>query len=233
MDMNMLQIFGFRIGAALVLGSAIGLERQLGQHPAGLRTNALVCLGSALFVSLSGLPGLLENADSTRIAAQVVSGIGFICGGAILREGLNVRVMNTAATIWGTAAIGCLIGVGAWQLALVGTVAIVVAHFLFRPLAHYIDNYTQGKCETEVLCDIKIVCQGAHEETVRNLVIDLIKAASLRLQGLSLEDTSSPEQVEMKVHVFAVEHNEKAMNDLVSRLAAQPAVFRVSWHKAH
>src|ERR1017187_2559015 len=137
-DWELLRHFVVRIVAALGMGVAIGLERQLGQHPAGLRTNALVCLGSALFDSLSGLPGLVRDADSTRVAGQVASGVGFICGGAILREGITVRGMNTAATIWCTAAIGCLIGVGYWHLALMGTVAILVAHVIFRPLAHYI-----------------------------------------------------------------------------------------------
>src|SRR5260221_13633838 len=88
--------FVIRILGALAMGVAIGVERQLGQHPAGVRTNALVCLGSALFVSLSTVLG---DRDNTRIAAQVASGVGFICGGAILREGINVRGMNTAATI--------------------------------------------------------------------------------------------------------------------------------------
>ena len=231
-DWELLRHFGVRIVAALGMGVAIGLERQLGQHPAGLRTNALVCLGSALFVSLSGMPGILQQADNTRIAAQVVSGIGFICGGAILREGITVRGMNTAATIWCTAAIGCLVGVGYWPLALLGTVAIIAAHFIFRPLAHYIDNHTQGKGETEVLSEVKVVCQKTQEEKVRALLIEQIRAAKLRLQGLSLQDGPLTESVEMVVHVFALNHNEEAMNDLVSNLASQESVERVSWGKA-
>jgi putative Mg2+ transporter-C (MgtC) family protein len=229
-DIELLRIFGFRILAALALGLAIGIERQLGQHPAGLRTNALVCLGSALFVSLTLL---LKDPDNGRIAAQVVSGIGFICGGAILREGITVRGMNTAATLWCSAAIGCLVGLGAWHLALAGTVAIIAAHFLFRPLAHYIDHHTQGKGEMELLCDIQIICGRGEEATIRALLIEQINVAKLRLQGLSLQEGSSPEQVEMKVHVYALQHNEQAMNDLVSRLGSQPAVSRVSWSKAH
>src|SRR5471030_623363 len=109
--MNDMQVLDFlvRILIALGLGVVIGIERQLGQHPAGVRTNALVCLGAALFVSLS--LGVAQD-SATRIAAQVVSGIGFICGGAILREGITVRGMNTAATLWCTAAIGTLVGFG-------------------------------------------------------------------------------------------------------------------------
>jgi putative Mg2+ transporter-C (MgtC) family protein len=229
-DYALLGIFLFRILAALVLGVAIGIERQLGQHPAGVRTNALVCLGSALFVSLALL---LKDPDNTRIAAQVVSGIGFICGGAILREGITVRGMNTAATLWCTAAIGCLIGVGSWQLALVGTVAVIVAHFLFRPLAHYIDQYTEGKGETDIQCEVKIVCLSAQEEKIRALLLEQIKLTQLRLQGLSMQAADPADHVEIKAHLFATLHNDEAMNVLVSNLASQEAVDRVNWKKSH
>src|SRR6267378_2895759 len=102
--------FFFNAALALVLGTIIGLERQLRQHPAGLRTNALVALGAALFVSMSFL--IDKEGDRTRIAGQVVSGIGFLAGGVILREGFNVRGMNTAATLWCSGAIGTLAGAG-------------------------------------------------------------------------------------------------------------------------
>ncbi len=219
-----------RILIALVLGVVIGIERQLGQHPAGVRTNALVCLGAALFVNLSNL---LPDPEKSKIAAQVVSGIGFLCGGVILREGINVRGMNTAATLWCSAAIGTTVGLGYWELGVLGTVAIIGAHFLFRPIAHAIDNFTQGKAETELLYEVKLVCQHMAEAKIRALLIEQIRAAKLRLQGLSLQDTSSPEQVEMKASLYAWQHNEQAMNDLVAHLASQAEVFRVSWGKAH
>ena len=232
MDINydLLGIFLFRVLVALALGLAIGIERQLGQHPAGVRTNALVCLGAALFVSLALL---MKDPDNTRIAAQVVSGIGFICGGAILREGITVRGMNTAATLWCSAAIGCLVGSGSWQMAVVGTVAVIVAHFVFRPLAHYIDQYTQTKGESEIQCEVKIVCKCAEEEKIRALLLEQIKVMQLQLQGLSMQATEPADHVEIKAHLFAVQHNEAAMNVLVSNLASQEAVDRVSWKKSH
>ncbi len=230
MNTEELGVFAIRIFVALLLGMAIGIERQLGQHPAGLRTNALVSLGSALFVSLSAI---LSRDDNTRIAAQIVSGIGFIGGGAILREGVTVRGMNTAATLWCSAAVGTLVGVGAWNLALLGTIAVVGSHFLFRPIAHAIDNYTQGKGEMELLYEVRIVCRRVQEDVIRSLLIEQIRSAKLRLQGLVLQDTQTPDQVEMNVHLYSLQHDEVAMNDLVSRLAAQAEVFRVSWGKAH
>ena len=102
--------FGLNVGAALLMGILIGAERQWRQHPAGLRTNALVALGAGLFVSLSLL--MKDEGSPTRIASYVVSGLGFLGGGVILREGLNVRGLNTAATIWCNGAIGSLCGAG-------------------------------------------------------------------------------------------------------------------------
>ncbi len=218
-----------RILASLAMGLAIGIERQLGQHPAGVRTNSLVCLGSALFVTLSSI----DKSDTTRIAGQVVTGIGFLGGGVILREGINVRGMNTAATLWCSAAIGTMVGLGHVFFALLGTLAVLGSHFLFRPVAHAIDNYTQGKGEMELLYEVKISCKCLKEESVRSVLIEQIKVAKLRLQGLSMGETPVPDLVEIKVRLYALQHNEQAMHDLMSRLASLPEVSRVSWGKSN
>ena len=139
--------------------------------------------------------------------------------------------MNTAATLWCSAAIGTLVGLGWWHLALLGTIGVVGAHFAFRPIAHAIDKYTQGKGEMDLLYELKLVCQRVSEEKIRSMLLEQLRAANLRLQGLSLQDAASAEQVEMNVHLFTLQHNEQVMNDLVSQLASQPEVFRVSWGK--
>ncbi len=130
--------FSARLGVALLLGGMIGLERQWRQRGAGLRTNALVSTGAAMFVMLSVMtPG---DSSPTRIAAQVVSGIGFLGGGVIVREGLSVRGLDTAATLWCAAALGCLCGAGFQQQALIGALAILVSNILLRPLANKINR---------------------------------------------------------------------------------------------
>src|ERR1700738_4876556 len=98
------------MAVALLLGIIIGLERQWRQHPAGLRTTALVALGAALFVSMSKL--MNDTQSPTRIVSYVVSGLGFLGGGVILREGMTVKGINTAATVWCTGAVGALAGGG-------------------------------------------------------------------------------------------------------------------------
>jgi putative Mg2+ transporter-C (MgtC) family protein len=103
-----------RLGLSVVFGAVIGLERELAAQPAGLRTHILVALGAALF-TLVGTE--VAGTDPTRIAAQVVSGVGFLGAGAILREGPTVRGLTTAATLWAAAAIGLANGLGAYRSA--------------------------------------------------------------------------------------------------------------------
>lgn len=106
------KVFLLRVSIALLLGALIGAERQLRQRLTGLRTNALVSTGACLFVLMTqAVPGMAP-ADASRVAAYVVSGIGFLGGGVIMRDGFNVRGLNTAATLWCTAAVGVLCSLG-------------------------------------------------------------------------------------------------------------------------
>ena len=124
--------FSLRLLVGFLLGMGIGIERQWLKTRAVLKTNVLVTLGSAIFVMLSIMtPG---DASPTRISAQIVSGIGFLGGGVILREGASVRGINTAATLWCAAAIGTLVGSGYLVHAYLSTIAVVGANLLLRPL---------------------------------------------------------------------------------------------------
>src|SRR5713226_8519830 len=116
-----------RLGLALLLGSAIGIERQLHQKMAGLRTNALVALGSCGFVVFSSMVG---EGDPTRMASQIVTGIGFLGAGVILREGINVHGLNTAATLWCSAMVGTFAGGGYWLPSLGATCFVVLTNLL-------------------------------------------------------------------------------------------------------
>jgi putative Mg2+ transporter-C (MgtC) family protein len=124
--------FAIRLGLALILGAFIGAERQWRQRMADLRTNALVAAGAAMFVMLSALAARPD--DSFRIAGQVVSGIGFLGAGVILRNGLNITGLNTAATLWCSAAIGTLAGYGMYGSAITGAVAVITANICLRPI---------------------------------------------------------------------------------------------------
>ena len=133
---------GLRLLIAMVLGASIGLEREYHAHPAGLRTMIMIALGACLFTVMGPLlilPGS-KIGDPTRIAAQVVTGIGFLGGGAILRTQDQVRGLTTASTIWAVAAIGMTVGFGFYVVAIVATVLALVALVGIRPLEEYLFN---------------------------------------------------------------------------------------------
>jgi putative Mg2+ transporter-C (MgtC) family protein len=123
--------FAIRIVVAFLLGIAIGLERQYRQRMAGLRTNALVAVGAALFSSISILMG--PNVNQTQIAAYVVSGIGFLAGAVIFKEGFTISGLNTAATMWATAAVGTMCGSGFLPEATFGAAVVLACNMLLRP----------------------------------------------------------------------------------------------------
>jgi putative Mg2+ transporter-C (MgtC) family protein len=123
-----------RLAAGLVLGAIVGWERELQRMPAGFRTHALVGLGSALFTVVSAVAFAGETTDPTRIAAQIVTGIGFLGGGVILHHGGNVRGLTTAASLWTVAAIGMAAGAELYVVAVGGTVLAIVALELFQRL---------------------------------------------------------------------------------------------------
>ncbi|MFA9212924.1 MAG: MgtC/SapB family protein [Candidatus Methylacidiphilales bacterium] len=133
--------FELRLLIALLLGAAIGFERQWRHKMAGVKTNALVSLGSALFILLAAkITG--DNSSSARIAAQIVTGIGFLGAGAIMKEGFSVSGLNTAATIWCSGAVGCLAGLGFWYEASIGTFFVIVSHLVLRPVENRIEKRT-------------------------------------------------------------------------------------------
>lgn len=119
-----------RLIEAAALGAIIGLEREIHEHPAGMRTHLLVAVGSAGFtiLSISAFPG----GDAGRVAAQIVSGIGFLGAGAILKEGANVRGLTTAASLWTVAAVGMAAGAGSWWVAVATTVIVVLSLWPLR-----------------------------------------------------------------------------------------------------
>ncbi len=116
-----------RLLLSAVLGALVGLEREIHDHPAGMRTHLLVALGSASFTVLSIDAFTAPGSDPGRIAAQIVSGIGFLGAGAILKEGATIRGLTTAASLWAVAAVGMAAGAGSWSVALTVTVVAVVS----------------------------------------------------------------------------------------------------------
>ncbi len=134
----------FSIALAVVLGAAIGIEREFSGKAAGLRTNILICLGAAVFTIISKrMAG--ENDSLTRIAAQVVTGVGFLGAGAIIQDRAGVHGLTTAATIWFMACIGMACGAGLYELAVISTLlaifVLIGLRLIHRSLRHYIEKH--------------------------------------------------------------------------------------------
>jgi putative Mg2+ transporter-C (MgtC) family protein len=220
------------IGAALVMGLAIGIERQLRQHPAGLRTNALVCVGAALFVSLAVLTGDKDKPDPVRMATYVVSGIGFLGGGVILREGMNVKGMNTAATLWCTGAIGTLAGAGQILFALVATLVVLSLHICLRPVSHWIDTRVKKFEDVDTCYKLHVVCQAKEEGLVRSIVLRHVNShPKMNVHGISTEDAGEGGHAVVTAEIFSADRNDRALQDVMSRLNIEPSVKSVRWEK--
>jgi len=220
--------FVIRLGVAFLLGSALGLERQWRQRMAGLRTNTLVATGAALFVMLSALtPG---DSSPTRVAAQVVSGIGFLGGGVILREGLTVRGLNTAATLWCAAAIGALAGAGLLFHASVGAVAVLVANLLLRPLGYRINQQPLKGTELELCYRCEVMCRAQAEAHVRALLLQTAAGGKLRLRSLYSEDVENhPDRVSIEADLITQERDDALVEQIISRLSLEPGVIATHW----
>ena len=124
--------YAIRLLVAAVLGALVGLEREIHEHPAGMRTHLLVSLGSAGFTVLSIAAFPAPGADPARIAAQIVSGVGFLGAGAILKEGATIRGLTTAASLWAVAAVGMAAGAGAWVVAVTITAISIISLWPLR-----------------------------------------------------------------------------------------------------
>lgn len=222
-------VFTLRVFAALILGSFIGAERQMRQRMAGLRTNALVAAGACLFVTVAELSG--DSQGQARIAAQVVSGIGFLGAGVIMREGLNVRGLNTAATLWCSAAIGVLIGLGfIWEGA-IGAAAILGANVVLRRFGQLINRQSlQSATEVEQVYRLSTVCRADDEVHVRTLMLHMLNGMpQLVIQSLHSEDLPLAGQLEVRADLIASPTNHSQLEQVVSRISLEKGVSAARW----
>mgnify|MGYP000328886254 CR=1 FL=1 len=128
--------FVLRVALSMVLGFLIGLERQLTGHPAGIRINVLICMGTSFFTLF---PMLYGSDQVFRVGSSIISGVGFLCSGVIFKDSGSVRGMNTAATLWCTAAIGILASTGMYAMAVTAAVLLISSNLILRPLARKVN----------------------------------------------------------------------------------------------
>ena len=249
--------FAIRLLVGLFLAVGIGIERQWLKTRSILKTNVLVTLGSAMFVMLSIMtPG---DASPTRISAQIVSGVGFLGGGVILREGASVKGINTAATLWCAAAIGTLVGSGFLVQAYVSTLIVVGANLLLKPLAeafkqrdrHGVKSLSVEK-QSPKLSSINdkliaskggklryscsLICSSESEIRVLELVTNFAqkkKLVLLELKSNSINDriTSKEQGIKIDATFLAQEGSEQIENsiELIRAIKGETKVNSLVW----
>jgi putative Mg2+ transporter-C (MgtC) family protein len=215
-----------RLAVALLLGSAIGVERQWYQKMAGLRTNALVALGACGFVVFSGLVG---QGDPTRVAAQVVTGIGFLGAGVILREGINVHGLNTAATLWCSAMVGTLAGAGLIGPSVLAAGFVIVTNLLLRPLVRRLNFRSLTATDVETCYTVEIACKAAEEARMRSLLLHALSQSGLGLRRLDSQDIADSSKVTVTAQAVAAKRNDAALEQIVGRLSLEPDVSAATW----
>ena len=212
--------------SAFVLGTLIGAERQYRQRTAGLRTNVLVAVGAAAFVDLAMH---LAGADgAVRVIAYVVSGIGFLGAGVIMKQGMDVRGLNTAATLWASAAVGSCAGADLVAQAAALTVFVIAGNTLLRPLVNAINRIPLNEKALEATYYFKVVVTAEVLPDVRDAVVEKLEAANYPVADVNVVEAGDdfPEIVAELVST-AVDPNE--LNAVVVDLQHQPGVRHVTW----
>lgn len=218
-----------RLLLSLVLGGIIGFEREMNQHAAGFRTNILVCIGSSLIMLLSiyGFNAFVDEPnvrmDPARLAAQVVSGIGFLGAGTIIRTGLSVKGLTTAATLWVMAAIGLAVGAGFYFPAILtcGLVFVSLQVLNKIELRYLVANKALS---------VEVISYGGPETL--GTISKKLMAERVEIRNMNVADAETPGPIEgavppLQMTITVVLPKKKPMSDLVERLKAIPGVTAV------
>lgn len=212
--------------AAFVFGALIGAERQYRQRTAGLRTNVLVAVGAAGFVDLA--QGLAGDAEAVRVISYVVSGIGFLGAGVIMKEGLNVRGLNTAATLWCSAAVGACAGVDRLAEAALLTFFIIAGNTLLRPLVNAINRIPIRTESVEATYAVSLTTGVAHAGVMRDRLEAELETAGYPIAEIELEERGE-EQVEIIATLTSTEVEGADLDAVVERLKVHSDVDHATW----
>ena len=219
--------FALRLGVGVGCGALIGVERQWRARLAGLRTNALVAAGATLFVLYAVAT---EDSSPTRVASYVVSGIGFLGGGVILREGVNVRGLNTAATLWCSAAVGVLAASGHLVFTVIATGTVIAIHVLGRPLGRMIDRDNTGDDDESLQPYLlQVVCRPKHEQYARAQIIQHASSKDITLRGIRT-GRAADDEITLTAHLLMNGDVPERLERLVAELSLQPGVRAVQWY---
>ena len=221
--------FTLHLAGAAALGAVVGLERQWRQRMAGTRTNALVAAGASAFVMAGYLLGSDISAPG-RVASYVVSGVGFLGAGVIFKDGASVRGLNTAATIWCSAAMGVLAGLDALPLAAILAVVVLLANIGLRPLAHKLSPVLPAIEPAEALYEIVLTCRSADETHLRSLLLATIsQERATTLQAIHSDDEEGSDRTRLRADIGTHGLQNQIVEMIAVRLSIEPGVTSLSW----
>ena len=219
------QEFLMRIFLSFIISFCIGLERQWRRRAIGLRTNVLVCIGSFLFVTFSIQT---DAKDVSRIAAQVVSGIGFLGAGVILKDGANVKGLNTAATLWCNAAIGTLCAAGLLIEALIGGLLILFSNIILRFVAQKMNVKSKNTKFSDY--KLKVICNEDKEFVIRTLISQSVNDKYMLLTNMENSDLDEG-KVKISATFQIATDKKNQMEELINRIVLEPGVTSSGWKK--
>lgn len=214
------------LAAAFVLGGIIGLERQYRQRTAGLRTNVLVALGSAIFVDMANRLGGHDGA--VHVVAYVVSGIGFLGAGVIMREEGNVRGLNTAATLWGSAAVGACAGADLIVEAILATAFVLAANTLLRPVVNRINRQPMDTNAVEVTNTVYVIAPRTRQKEAMQRLEAALETADYPTRGLVVH-AFGEDAVEIEAVLAATAIEGAQMDAVIQELSSLDCISQAFW----
>lgn len=213
--------------AAFIFGTLIGAERQYRQRTAGLRTNVLVAIGSAAFVDLA--QRIAGTTEAVRVISYVVSGIGFLGAGVIMKEGMNVRGLNTAATLWCSAAVGACAGTDMLAEAALLTVFVLAGNTLLRPLVNVINRIPISEQAAEATYEVKLISTRSAMPTMRDLLVERLEDADYPVSDVEITDQGDDETVEIVATLVSTAIDPDEIDAVIAHMEKQHGISHGTW----
>jgi putative Mg2+ transporter-C (MgtC) family protein len=217
------------LALALVLGAIIGAERQYRERIANLRTNVLVALGAAQFVDMGVQLGGADQA--MRVVANVVTGVGFLGAGLIMKEGANIRGLNTAATVWCSAAVGACAGANLPVQAVLLTAFVLICNTALRPMVNAINRIPVREQEVEANYDVFVTVTPTAVGAAREAILSALKAADYPVSNLAIVPRSA-EETEVIANLISISVLASDLDAVVATLRRLPGARDAGWSRS-
>lgn len=220
-----------RLGVATIASGIIGLNRDLRGKPIGLRTLGLVGLASAAAVTLASQPIAPDHfSDATsRVIQGILTGIGFLGAGVIMKEGMNVRGLNTAATLWCSAAVGACAGTDMLAEAALLTVFVLAGNTLLRPLVNVINRIPISEQAAEATYEVKLISTRAAMPTMRDLLVERLEEADYPVSDVEITDQGDEETVEIVATLVSTAIDPDEIDAVIAHMEKQHGISHGTW----